>query len=75
MAEYDRLMGVKGQLVRWLRYEPRAEGDVLQLTIDQVAELEEQLQYAVDTILRQRAQLQEYRSEVRRLNVQLYQRG
>ncbi len=75
MAEYDRLMGVKGQLVRWLRYEPRAEGDVLALTIDQVIELEEQLQYAVDTILRQRAQLQEYRSEVRRLNVQLYQRG
>jgi len=75
MAEYDRLMGVKGQLVRWLRYEPRAEADVLELTIDQVAELEEQLQYAVDTILRQRAQLQEYRSEVRRLNVLVHQRG
>jgi len=75
MAEYDRLMGVKGQLVRWLRYEPRAEADVLKLTIDQVAELEEQLQYAVDTILRQRAQLQEYRSEVRRLNVLVHQRG
>ena len=75
MAEYDRLMGVKGQLVRWLRYEPRAEADVLELTIDQVAEIEEQLQYAVDTILRQRAQLQEYRSEVRRLNVLVHQRG
>jgi hypothetical protein len=75
MAEYDRLAGVKGQLTRWLRYEPRTEGDVLELDMDQVEDLVEQLQYAVDTILNQRNQLHEYRQEVRRLNVQLYQRG
>jgi len=40
-----------------------------------VAEIIDQLQEAVDMILRQRQQLHEYRLEVRRLNVQLYQRG
>jgi len=69
MAEYDRLAGVKGQLTRWLRYEPRTDGDVLELDMDQVQELVEQLQYAVDTILNQRQRLHEYRQEVRRLNV------
>ena len=69
MAEYDRLAGVKGQLIRWLRYEPRMEGDVLELDMDQVEDLVEQLQYAVDTILNQRQRLHEYRQEVRRLNV------
>jgi hypothetical protein len=69
MAEYDRLAGVKGQLTRWLRYEPRSEGDVLELDMDQVEDLVEQLQYAVDTILNQRQRLHEYRQEVRRLNV------
>lgn len=69
MAEYDRLAGVKGQLIRWLRYEPRTEGDVLELDMDQVEDLVEQLQYAVDTILNQRQRLHEYRQEVRRLNV------
>jgi len=69
MAEYDRLAGVKGQLTRWLRYEPRTDGDVLELDMDQVEDLVEQLQYAVDTILNQRQRLHEYRQEVRRLNV------
>jgi hypothetical protein len=71
MAEYDRLAGLKGRFARWLRYEPRTEGDVLSLNIDEVGELEAQLQYAVDTILRQRQELHEYRLEVRRLNMQL----
>ena len=75
MADYDRLAGMKGRLVRWLRYEPRTEGDVLELGMDDVAEMIDQLQDAVDMILRQRQQLHEYRLEVRRLNVQLYQRG
>lgn len=75
MAEYDRLAGLKGQLIRWLRYQPRTEGDVLELGMDEVAEIIDQLQEAVDIILRQRQQLHEYRLEVRRLNVQLYQRG
>lgn len=75
MAEYDRLAGLKGQLIRWLRYQPRTEGDVLELGMDEVAEMIDQLQEAVDLILRQRNQLHEYRLEVRRLNVQLYQRG
>lgn len=75
MAEYDRLAGLKGQLIRWLRYQPRTEGDVLELGMDEVAEIIDQLQEAVDMILRQRQQLHEYRLEVRRLNVQLYQRG
>jgi hypothetical protein len=71
MAEYDRLAGVKGELVRWLRYEPRTDGDVLTLDMDQVGDLVDQLQYAVDTILRQRQELHEYRLEVRRLNMQI----
>jgi hypothetical protein len=71
MAEYDRLAGVKGELVRWLRYESRSEGDTYILDADQVADMIEQLQYAVDTILRQRQELHEYRLEVRRLNMQL----
>jgi hypothetical protein len=71
MAEYDRLAGIKGRFVRWLRYEPRAEGDVLTLDADEVGEVVEQLQYAIDTILRQRQELHEYRLEVRRLNMQL----
>jgi hypothetical protein len=71
MAEYDRLAGIKGRFVRWLRYEPRAEGDVMTLDADDVAEFVDQLQYAVDTILRQRQELHEYRLEVRRLNMQL----
>ena len=75
MAEYDELAGMKGRLVRWLRYEPRTDGDVLELGMDEVAEMIDQLQEAVDMILRQRQQLHEYRLEVRRLNVQLYQRG
>ena len=75
MAEYDRLSGLKGRFARWLRYEPRSEGDVLTLDIDEVGELEKQLQYAVDTILRQRQQLYEYRLEVRRLNMQLNRSG
>ena len=75
MAEYDELAGMKGRLVRWLRYEPRTDGDVLELGMDDVAEMIDQLQDAVDLILRQRQQLHEYRLEVRRLNVQLYQRG
>ena len=66
---------MKGRLVRWLRYEPRTDGDVLELGMDDVAEMIDQLQDAVDMILRQRNQLHEYRQEVRRLNVQLYQRG
>jgi len=66
---------MKGRLVRWLRYEPRIDGDVLELGMDDVAEMIDQLQDAVDMILRQRQQLHEYRLEVRRLNVQLYQRG
>ena len=66
---------MKGRLVRWLRYEPRTDGDVLELGMDDVAEMIDQLQDAVDMILRQRQQLHEYRLEVRRLNVQLYQRG
>lgn len=66
---------MKGRLVRWLRYEPRTDGDVLELGMDDVAEMIDQLQDAVDLILRQRNQLHEYRLEVRRLNVQLYQRG
>jgi hypothetical protein len=41
------------------------------LDADEVAEVVEQLQYAVDTILRQRQELHEYRLEVRRLNMQL----
>ena len=69
MAEYDRLAGIKGRFVRWLRYEPRSDGDVLTLDADEVAEVVEQLQYAVDTILNQRQRLHEYRQEVRRLNV------
>jgi hypothetical protein len=75
MAEYDRLAGIKGRFVRWLRYEPRTEGDVLTLDADEVGEVVEQLQYAVDTILRQRQQLYEYRTEVRRLNIQLNRSG
>ena len=75
MADYDELAGMKGRLVRWLRYEPRTDGDVLELGMDDVAEMIDQLQEAVDMILRQRQQLHEYRLEVRRLNVQLYQRG
>jgi len=75
MAEYDRLAGLKGRFARWLRYEPRSEGDVLTLDIDEVGELEKQLQYAVDTILRQRQELYEYRTEVRRLNIQLNRSG
>ena len=75
MAEYDRLAGLSGQFIRWLRYQPRIEGDVLELGMDEVAEIIDQLQEAVDMILRQRQQLHEYRLEVRRLNVQLYQRG
>lgn len=75
MADYDELAGMKGRLVRWLRYEPRTDGDVLELGMDDVAEMIDQLQDAVDLILRQRQQLHEYRLEVRRLNVQLYQRG
>jgi hypothetical protein len=71
MAEYDRLAGIKGRFVRWLRYEPRAEGDVMTLDADEVAEVVEQLQYAVDTILRQRQELHDYKIEVRRLNMQL----
>jgi hypothetical protein len=71
MAEYDRLAGIKGRFVRWLRYEPRAEGDVMTLDADDVAEVVEQLQYAVDTILRQRQELHDYKIEVRRLNMQL----
>jgi hypothetical protein len=71
MAEYDRLAGIKGRFVRWLRYEPRAEGDVMTLDADEVAEVVEQLQYAVDTILRQRQELHDYKVEVRRLNMQL----
>jgi hypothetical protein len=71
MAEYDRLAGIKGRFVRWLRYEPRAEGDVMTLEADEVAEVVEQLQYAVDTILRQRQELHDYKIEVRRLNMQL----
>ena len=66
---------MKGRLVRWLRYEPRTDGDVLELGMDDVAEMIDQLQDAVDLILRQRNELHEYRQEVRRLNVQLYQRG
>ena len=66
---------MKGRLVRWLRYEPRTDGDVLELGMDDVAEMIDQLQDAVDLILQQRNQLHEYRLEVRRLNVQLYQRG
>ena len=75
MAEYDRLAGLNGQFIRWLRYQPRTEGDVLELGMDEVAEIIDQLQEAVDMILRQRQQLHEYRLEVRRLDVQLYQRG
>ena len=75
MADYDELAGMKGRLVRWLRYEPRTDGDVLELGMDDVAEMIDQLQDAVDLILRQRNELHEYRQEVRRLNVQLYQRG
>jgi hypothetical protein len=71
MAEYDRLAGIKGRFVRWLRYEPRAEGDVMTLDADEVAEVVDQLQYAVDTILRQRQELHDYKVEVRRLNMQL----
>jgi hypothetical protein len=71
MAEYDRLAGIKGRFVRWLRYEPRADGDVMTLNADEVAEVVEQLQYAVDTILRQRQELHDYKIEVRRLNMQL----
>jgi hypothetical protein len=41
------------------------------LDADEVGEVVEQLQYAVDTILRQRQELHEYRLEVRRLNMQL----
>jgi hypothetical protein len=67
-------MGIKGELVRWLRYEARSDGDTLELTTDQVEELQGQLQYAVDTILRQRNQLHEYRQEVRRLNVLVHAR-
>jgi len=75
MAEYDRLIGLKGKFVRWLRYQPRTEGDVLELDMDEVAEIIDNLQEAVDLVLRQRQQLHEYRLEVRRLSVQLYQRG
>jgi hypothetical protein len=75
VAEYDRLAGIKGRFVRWLRYEPRAEGDVLTLDADEVGEVVEQLQYAVDTILRQRQELHEYRLEVRRLNMQINRSG
>jgi len=71
MAEYDRLAGIKGRFVRWLRYEPRADGDVMTLDADEVAEVVDQLQYAVDTILRQRQELHDYKVEVRRLNMQL----
>ena len=71
MAEYDRLAGIKGRFVRWLRYEPRADGDVMTLDADEVGEVVEQLQYAVDTILRQRQELPDYKVEVRRLNMQL----
>ena len=71
MAEYDRLAGIKGRFVRWLRYEPRADGDVMTLDADEVAEVVDQLQYAVDTILRQRQELHDYKIEVRRLNMQL----
>jgi len=71
MAEYDRLAGIKGRFVRWLRYEPRAEGDVMTLDADEVAEVVDQLQYAVDTILRQRQELHDYKLEVRRLNMQI----
>jgi hypothetical protein len=71
VAEYDRLAGIKGRFVRWLRYEPRAEGDVMTLDADEVGEVVEQLQYAVDTILRQRQELHDYKIEVRRLNMQL----
>jgi hypothetical protein len=71
MAEYDRLAGIKGRFVRWLRYEPRADGDVMTLDADEVAEVVDQLQYAVDTILRQRQELYDYKVEVRRLNMQL----
>jgi len=60
---------MKGRLVRWLRYEPRTDGDVLELGMDDVAEMIDQLQDAVDLILQQRNQLHEYRQEVRRLNV------
>jgi hypothetical protein len=41
------------------------------LDADEVAEVVEQLQYAVDTILRQRQELHDYKIEVRRLNMQL----
>jgi hypothetical protein len=75
VAEYDRLAGIKGRFVRWLRYEPRTGGDVLTLDADEVGEVVEQLQYAVDTILRQRQELHEYRLEVRRLNMQLNRSG
>ncbi len=75
MAEYDRLAGIKGRFVRWLRYEPRAEGDVLTLDADEVAEVVDQLQYAVDTILRQRQELHDYKLEVRRLNMQINRSG
>lgn len=75
MADYDRLAGLKGRFVRWLRYQPRTEGDVLELDMDEVAEIIDNLQEAVDLVLRQRQQLHEYRLEVRRLSVQLYQRG
>lgn len=75
MADYDRLAGLKGKFVRWLRYQPRTEGDVLELNMDEVAEIIDNLQEAVDLVLRQRQQIHEYRLEVRRLSVQLYQRG
>ena len=75
MAEYDRLAGLKGRFVRWLRYEPRADGDVMTLDADEVGEIVEQLQYAVDTILRQRQELHDYKVEVRRLNMQLNRSG
>jgi hypothetical protein len=71
MAEYDRLAGIKGRFVRWLRYEPRTDGDVMILDADEVGEVVEQLQYAVDTILRQRQELHDYKIEVRRLNMQI----
>jgi hypothetical protein len=71
MAEYDRLAGIKGRFVRWLRYETRTDGDVMTLDADEVAEVVDQLQYAVDTILRQRQELHDYKVEVRRLTMQL----